>query len=226
MLRKYGSIAAALTAVLACLVAFVGAPGWAKPQHAAAGHAARTVSARTVIPGQGTYTGWDHQGNAVTLVFSGNQVTSFHVSYQAFGNAHVSSDSWSERCNGGWCFKGHWVSATEVVGEWRHGSSSTWHAWSAYLPTPKTYYQGSFLGSDHHGNTVRVRFNGTHIHSFTVNGYGSFPSTTIDHSGQWTEVCSSDWCYRGRFEDDYSLVGEWRTPGSVWHPWEARAFSA
>lgn len=191
----------------------------------AAPHATAThVAARTVIPNQGYYEGYDHQHNLVKLQFGGNEITHFSVNGQSFGNAHVSSDSWGERCNGGWCFKGRWVSSTQVEGSWRHGSSSEWHPWSVLFA--KSYFRGWFSGYDHNRNEIKVHWNGTHINHFTVNGYGDFPSTQVDHHGYWQEVCSRDWCYRGHFDGDYMVVGEWRTPGSTWYPWDAYAYSS
>lgn len=180
-------------------------------------------AAHSVIAKRGAYMGMDHYGNVVRFHFSGNDISNFYVGSQSFGGAYVGSDAWHERCNNGWCFKGHWVTSSYVVGEWRHGSSHEWHAWSASIPSP---YVGRYMGKDHQGNDVKMGFNGSHVHGFTINGYGDFPSVMVQADGYWHETCSHHWCYRGHFEDDYFVVGEWRTPGSVWHPWEARAFAS
>lgn len=208
MIRKLLTVAAALMCVAALGLSTAG-----------------TAEARTVIPKRGMYSGMDHMGNRVTFHFAAGstEVTNFYVGGQAFQNAPVASDAWHERCNGGWCFKGHWVSSSTAVGEWRHGSSHEWHAWSASVPNP---YIGTYMGDDHQGNAIKASFNGTHVHSFSVNGYGDFPSARVGSDGYWSETCSRNFCYKGHFDDDYYMVGEWRTPGSVWHPWEARAFSS
>lgn len=214
--RRLGALTVALGVVLACLI------GSTANAH---GHKNATTSAvaeRATIPKKGEYLGLDHQGLVITMRYDGSQITSFYVATLNFGNAHVGTgDSWDERCNNGLCFSGRWVSPTEVVGRWRRGGDRTYHVWSARTPSGPSYFQGSWRGFDHHGSEVHVRWNGTHLSSFTINGFGDFPSTTVDAHGYWNETCSRDWCYRGHFVTDDEIVGEWRTPGSTWYAWEA-----
>jgi hypothetical protein len=215
--RRIGALTIALTAVVACLIGSTADAHGGK--HAAA--AGSSAHERSTIPKRGDYTGADHQNLPVTLKFDGTEVKSFYVGQLSFGNAHVgSNDFWDERCNNGVCFSGRWVSPTDVVGKWRRGGDRTYHVWSARTPSGPSYFQGTWRGFDHHGNNMHLRWNGTHVSGFTVNGFGDFPSTTVDNTGHWNEVCSRDWCYKGHFISDDEVVGEWRTPGSTWYAWE------
>jgi hypothetical protein len=185
--------------------------------------AAAPAQAKGVLPVHGSYTGKDHANRHISFTFSGNQITKFTVGHHVIGGAHVSHGMWHETCHNGYCTKGQWQLDFHVVGYWRNPGGH-WTAFSASAPQPPQ--QGDFMGRDHQGNFVHVSFNGTRVHDFTIEGYGDFPDAHVSH-GAWHETCShAGWCYRGRFQGPHTVVGEWRTRGSVWHAWEAHAYSA
>lgn len=204
MLRKL----IAVTAAVLCMAGFALA-------------ATAPAQARSVMPTHGAYTGKDHGNRTVTFHVSGNQLSGFHVGHRLIGGAHVSQGAWHETCHDGYCTKGHWQTDFHVVGYWRQGHDS-WVAFEASVPPPPR--RGDFMGRDHQDNRVHVSFNGSQVHDFTVNGFGDFPAAHVSH-GSWSEVCShAGWCFKGHFLNDSTLVGEWRTRGSVWHAWEAYAY--
>jgi hypothetical protein len=181
------------------------------------------AQAKSVLPTHGSYTGKDHADRKITFTFSGNHMSHFTVGSHLIGGAHVSNGMWHETCHNGYCTKGQWQLDFHVVGYWRTPGGH-WTAFSANAPQPP--HQGDFMGRDHQGNFVHVSFHGSRVHDFTVEGYGDFPEAHVSH-GAWHETCShAGWCYRGRFQDAHTVVGEWRTRGSVWHAWEARGYSA
>ena len=134
----------------------------------------------------------------------------------------MSHGAWHETCHGGYCTKGHWQLDFHVVGYWRTPGGH-WTAFSASAPQPP--HQGDFMGMDHANDSVRVSFNGSRIHGFRVGSRTGFPDAHVSH-GAWTETCShGGLCYRGRFQDSHTVVGEWRHRGGHWIAWEAYGFS-
>ena len=212
MIRKFGTA----LAVILCLAAV----SLAAPAQAKSG----------VLPTGGSYSGMDHHGRTITFHFNGsNQISSFYVNSTLIGDshskhtAHTSGGAWHETCHNGYCTKGTWQTDFYVVGYWR-GPTGSWTPFTASVPQPP--HRGSYMGTDHGGADIHLTYNGTHVHSFSVSGHLVFPTVQVTQ-GSWSEVCSHDgWCYRGHFQGANTVVGEWRTRGSVWHAWEAYAYAS
>jgi hypothetical protein len=207
MIRKLASVLAALL----CVAGFgLGTAG--------------SAQAQSVIPHHGTYTGVDHHGRMVTLSFNGTEITHFQVAHLSFGNAHVSQGMWHERCNGGVCFKGAWVTDGHVAGFWKYGGDSSWTPWSATFTPPVTPYTGTYMGHDHTGLRVHLSYHSGHLRAFTLdhNLVGDAP---VGHDRSF-DVCHRVVCFKGHWEGEYTVVGSWRyVSGHEWHAWEAFAYA-
>ncbi len=182
-----------------------------------------------VVPRHGGYSGVDYASRAVTFSFDGTQITHFTVGsgYGAFvlGTAHVTNGMWHETCGADYCFKGSWTTDNHVSGFWRHGRSQSWVGWSATYYPVASIYRGSYMGRDHHHLSVHLTYNGGYITGFALDhhafsGNVRVTNGTFDH-------CYATLCIKGRWEDDYRVVGQWRPfpNGSSWTGWEARAYA-
>ncbi len=215
MIRKLSSVVIALL----CVAGF--AAGAAAGSGTSTGIAAAPRAA--VLPSSGNYHGLDHHQRTISFTYHGNQISNFKVNSHTIGNVHVSGGAWHQTCAGGYCTMGHWQTDTHVVGSWRTADGH-WIAWAADLPVQPTNYQGTYRGSDHLNHTVTFSRSGAHVKDFMMGG-NSFGEATI-HGGAWPETCKNGWCYKGHWQDDYHVVGEWRQHGGTWHAWEARAYAS
>lgn len=219
MIRTLGAAAVALLCVAAFAVgAEAEAPSSPKAQ--------APTAERSVVAVHGSYTGWDQAQRAISFTYSGNQVSHFRVGSHTIGGAHVDgSAQWHETCHNGWCFKGHWVSDTEVVGFWK-APQGHWVPWNAFVPMPRTNFQGNYSGFDHRSGSVRMTRHNDFVQHFTADRH-TFPSVRVDSRGAWGETCSHSHCYSGHWQDDYHVVGYWwRKSDGHKVAWEAHAYSA
>lgn len=173
----------------------------------------------------GHYTGKDQHQRPVSFTYEGNEVKHFRVGHFNLHNAHISGAAWHERCADGRCFKGHWVSDTEVVGFWKDREGH-WIPWNAFLPKPRTNFQGDYSGYDHRGGSIRMTRHNDFVQHFTADHH-TFPSVRVNSHGAWHETCSHSHCYSGHWQDDYHVVGYWwkKSDGHK-VAWEAHAYSA
>jgi hypothetical protein len=214
-----------LLAVLAVLPAAVGVVGTAfafSPlAEAGQGGATQAPAARAALPMHGTYSGVDHAGRVISFTFSGNYMSHFTVNHTVIGGAHVGSNAWHETCHNNMCTKGVWVTDTHVTGSWRHGNGH-WVHFSAWLHPSVTPYQGSYMGRDHTGLSVRFSYrNGIHNLTLDHNSHGSVTVT----NGRF-ETCLATICVKGQWQTEYEVAGSWRPrSGTHWTQWDAHAFA-
>jgi hypothetical protein len=178
----------------------------------------------SVLPTPGSYNGVDHHRNLVSFSYNGNQISHFKVGHVTIGTAHISNGAWHERCADGYCFKGHWQTQTHVVGFWRHGGSHEWTSFSAYT-TAIQPYTGSYSGRDHTGLRIHFTYSHGHLRGFTWD-HNLIGDAAVDHAGYFN-VCHRSLCFKGHWQSDYYVVGEWRhVHDHTWRPWDANAYSA
>ena len=184
---------------------------------------ATSAQALSVVPQHGSYSGVDHRGRIVTFSFSGTQVSHFQVNHLVIGGAHASQGRWHETCHNGVCTKGAWITDSHVSGFWRHASDSSWTAWDARTSPPVTPYPGTYMGNDHSGLRVHLSFHNGHVKNFNVDHNAVGDAAVSD--GKF-EVCHQSICFKGDWENDYTVVGSWRYSNSHhWRPWEAYAYA-
>lgn len=184
---------------------------------------ASTAEARSVIPNHGSYSGVDHGGNQVTFSFDGTVITHFSIGHLYIGTAHVSQGMWHERCNNGVCFKGEWRTSTHVAGFWRYGGGQ-WVPWSASTTPPLMPYTGTYMGRDHTGLNVHLSYHGGYLRGFRLD-HNVIGDAAVHHGS--FDVCHRVICFKGHWESDYQVVGEWRYTSNPheWHAWEAFAYA-
>lgn len=93
-------------------------------------------------------------------------------------------------------------------------SSPTLHA---VLP-----FEGSYLGHDMYGRTIRFSFHGNQMSHFTVNSTSFGGAHVSGHA--WHETCSNGRCTKGMWTDDVTVEGQWRDPNGHISHWTARLF--
>jgi hypothetical protein len=191
----------------------------------AAGLSVATIPAAqaAVIPVHGAYDGVDHHQRQVSFSFNGTTINHFRVGSLTIGTAHVSNGMWHETCGGGYCFKGQWITDTHVQGFWRHGGSHEWTSWSASTMQIRPYV-GSYMGSDHTGLRIHFTYSNGSLRAFTWD-HNHIGDARVAPDGSFN-VCHPTFCFKGHWQSDYYVVGEWRHASqSTWHTWDANAYS-
>lgn len=87
-------------------------------------------------PYVGTYMGRDHSGRSIHLSYANGILHAFTWNGQNLGSVHVDSTWHFSGSHNGTCFRGHWQTATYVVGEVRscHVTHGTPFDANAYSP--------------------------------------------------------------------------------------------
>jgi hypothetical protein len=93
-------------------------------------------------------------------------------------------------------------------------SSPTLHA---VLP-----FEGSYMGHDMYGRSVRFTFHGNQMSHFTVNSTSFGGAHVSGHA--WHETCSNGKCTKGMWTDDVTVEGQWRDQNGHVSHWTARLF--
>lgn len=83
-------------------------------------------------------------------------------------------------------------------------------------------FEGSYLGHDMYGRTVRFSFRGNQMSHFTVNSTSFGGAHVSGHA--WHETCSNGRCTKGMWTDDVTVEGQWRDPNGHVSHWTARLF--
>lgn len=177
-----------------------------------------------VTPHHGVYRGWDARGWQVSFTFGGehdDKLTHFHLNHTSHGAAHVSPDGvWEETCQTAVCFRGHWVSDTEVEGAWRRSRDTTWHHFRARFHPPGTLHEGKYF--QHASPSVNFSYRDGRIIDFS---FGRQVVGDAEVTSHHFHACYGDICFRGHWQDTHDAAGAWSRNGGVgsWHPWDATA---
>jgi hypothetical protein len=191
----------------------------------AAGLAVATSSAAqaSVIPVVGTYGGVDHGGRPVSLSYNGVMVTHVTIGTLTIGGAHVSNGMWHETCHNGYCTKGQWITDKHVQGYWRHGSSSTWTPFTASTSVV-TPYVGPYMGRDRTNLSIHFRYHQGYVRAFTWD-HNVIGDAQVMRDGSFS-ACTHTFCFKGHWQSDYDVAGEWRhASSSSWTTWDAHAYA-
>jgi hypothetical protein len=201
-----------LASVLAALVCAAGL------SLVSAGSASADVS-----PVAGAYNGVDHHSAVVSFSYNGSSISHFTVGSIFIGSAHVSNGQFPETCGGGYCIKGRWLTETHLEGHWRRGGS---HEWTSFTASTTAFrpYAGTYAGNDHTSLSIRFSFSNGHLRAFTWD-HNLIGDAPVDHVHHFN-ICHRNFCFKGHWQNEYSVVGEWRhLHETTWHTWDANAYS-
>lgn len=81
---------------------------------------------------EGSYRGADHHGTTVTFTRHNDHVMHFKINNHTFDSVKLHNGGWSDKCNNGYCYRGHWQDNYHVAGYWKGPHSSHWIAWEAW----------------------------------------------------------------------------------------------
>ncbi|GEP34757.1 hypothetical protein NSZ01_25250 [Nocardioides szechwanensis] len=84
-------------------------------------------------------------------------------------------------------------------------------------------YEGSYMGHDMYGRTVRFTFRGNQMSHFTVNSTSFGGAHVSGHA--WHETCSNGLCTHGMWTDDVTVEGQWRDKNGHLSHWTAHLYS-
>lgn len=194
------------------------------------------VQTHAVLPYEGSYLGHDMHYRTVRFDYYGGKIHNFRVNHTtAFPKATVSGHQFHHTCLANLCIRGQWTDDVTVEGIWNDTKGGEAHFTAALFahssmaaPASRSTvhavlpYEGSYLGHDMYGRTVRFTFRGNQMSHFTVNSTSFGGAHVSGHA--WHETCSNGRCTRGMWTDDVTVEGQWRDPnGHVAH-WTARLF--
>ena len=161
----------------------------------------------------------DHHGQSVSFSFAGTQMAHFTVSHHVIGGAHLQrhvARDLPQRLHQGS------VDRTRARQRLRRHGSGSWVHFTATFQQP-SHYVGPYMGRDSHDLRIHFRSGSGRVTAFSVDGvsYGDFAVSSGRFSG-----CQHGICVRGRWQDNYYVVGHWRPHSSShWINWTANAYA-